>query len=244
MSQALTIINHSRPHQTFRVGYDMPALDIRAGEEFQASHYAAARARLMGKPPVQPKPQLMPMAAEVLPDDTEVLNMLAPCSWRFLVRLASIRTAVPSDDMFSRSRKPPLVAARTYAMSLIYQHTQLSMPAVAKIFGVDHTTVLHSLNKTGSTNKLVEVLPHMDAARRSKNREGIVVALVEPTPTPPPVTRSEIIERVVKEGYRTGKPKAEIAASAGVKATSVPVIAWRIGIRRKDFAPSAEAAAR
>lgn len=178
-TQALTTINHNRPHQNFRVGYDMPAMDIRAGKSFQASHYAAARARLMGKPPVQPEPPPMPMVAEVPVVETEVLNMLAPCSWRFLARLASIRTGIPVADIFARSRKPPIVAARAEAISLIYQHTQFSMPGLAHVFGIDHTTILHALTKTGSTDKLVEVLPNVDAARRSKNRGAIVIATME-----------------------------------------------------------------
>lgn len=234
----MSIQSHRRP-----IGYSMPVRQYASASDATAQSNAA-RARLRGVEPVV-TPEAPAMPEEPTPVGADHLNMLTMCSWRFLVRLAALRHGLSADEVMCRSRKPHIVAARAEALALIYRHTQYSLPGVARIFGLDHTTVLHALTKTGSTDKLVEVLPYMDTARRSKNRAGMVLAAVEPTPIPIPAGKpANAVQRVVRAGYRAGKPKDEIAAAAGIEPASVKVIASRMGLRRSDFAPaSMEAAA-
>lgn len=207
----------------------------------QAAHYAAVRARLFGRnvvvevPPAPTAPAarraIEPIRPE--PEDTAPLNMLKPCHWRFLVKLAAVRHEVSEADVRSDSRKRLFVAARTEAMALVYQHTQASMPAVGHLFGRDHTTVLHALRKAGSTGKLVEVLPHMSAATRLK----IQGKVERPEAITPKAKAANAVQRVVRAGYRARKHTEDIAAEAGISPASVKVIACRLGLRRADFPP-------
>jgi chromosomal replication initiator protein len=48
-----------------------------------------------------------------------------------------------------KSRQRPLVAARQIAMYVFRDITDLSYPAIARLFGGrDHTTVIHAVDKT------------------------------------------------------------------------------------------------
>ena len=48
-----------------------------------------------------------------------------------------------------KSRQRPLVAARQTAMYVFRELTDLSYPAIARLFGGrDHTTVIHAVDKT------------------------------------------------------------------------------------------------
>jgi chromosomal replication initiator protein len=48
-----------------------------------------------------------------------------------------------------KSRQRPLVAARQIAMYVFRDMTELSYPAIARLFGGrDHTTVIHAVDKT------------------------------------------------------------------------------------------------
>jgi hypothetical protein len=162
--------------------------------------------------------------------------MLAPCSWRFLLALAAVRGGVASREILGLRRVGPVARARFDAMSLVYRHTQQSMPGVGRLFDRDHTTVIHALQKTGSTKKLVELLPTSDAARRPKGSFPAIVAAVQPTPIPAPASKpANAVQRVVRAGYRGNKSKSEIAAEAGITQRSVLVIASRMGLRRADF---------
>jgi hypothetical protein len=212
--------------------------------ESLVQHYRDVRARLMTGKPV---PRLVVVAAAPAPEPVErpadavPLNMLAPCSWRFLVALAALRGDVPVRVILSPSRQQPVVKARYAAMSLVYRHTQYSMPGAGRLFGRDHTTVLHALKKTGSTGKLVELLPTSDSARRHKGQTQAVIAVVVPTPIPTPASKpANAVQRIVRAGYRQNKTKRAIAAEAGIKPGSVRVIASRLGIKRADYRPKSK----
>jgi len=48
-----------------------------------------------------------------------------------------------------RSRQRPIVGARQTAMYVVRELTDLSYPAIARLFGGrDHTTVIHAVEKT------------------------------------------------------------------------------------------------
>lgn len=238
MSYMALIAAQSRPHS--RV-YQSKARHFDSAADILASSREVS-ARLRGPAPVVPPHPEMP--EEPFADESELLNMLAPCSWRFLVKLAALRHAMSARDVVSRSRKLHIVAARTEALCLIYRHTQHSMPSVGRLFGLNHATVSHALNKTGTTAKLVELLPTADAATRPRAKTKAVIGVVEPTPIPVPAAKpANAVQRVVRAGYRAGKPRDEIAAAAGIKPKSVKVIAHRMGLRRSDFAPSSVEAA-
>ncbi|NLE78953.1 MAG: chromosomal replication initiator protein DnaA [Rhodococcus sp.] len=52
------------------------------------------------------------------------------------------------DALKSKSRQRPLVTARQIAMYVFRQHTDLSYPSIARLFGGrDHTTVIHAVEK-------------------------------------------------------------------------------------------------
>lgn len=146
-----------------------------------AARYAAGRARLWGSAANNNAPLLIPQflparVVEALPPPPDVdemhiahgapLNMLAPCSWRFLVAYVSLKTGVGAKDILSPSRSRDILPARYIAIGLVYQHTQFSLPQTGKAFGRDHSTVLHALHKTGTREKLVEMLPWSTSPRK------------------------------------------------------------------------------
>lgn len=152
-----------------------------------AARYAAGRARLWGNAANNnaplPIPQFLPArAVEALPsplaaDEMHIahgapLNMLAPCSWRFLVAYVSLKTGVGAKDILSPSRSRDILPARYIAIGLVYQHTQFSLPQTGKAFGRDHSTVLHALHKTGAREKLVEMIPWSANPRKNHKAAG------------------------------------------------------------------------
>lgn len=173
----------------------------------------AARERLMGAivapevaPVVVPYVAPAPIAAPIL-DEEELgelsapLNMLAPCSGKFLLALVALRHGIPSKEIVGDSRKRAHVAARTEAMCLIYQHTQWSLPQVGRFIRRDHTTVLHALQKFGVVRKKVDLTPHMAAALRP-GRNGRDMIILGNTPgflAPPTFTAQEIISQVCEK---------------------------------------------
>ena len=193
MTQAIATIENGKTwlpllavqRRSHAIGYHMPVRDHASAAEATAAALAARR-RLRAGPVALPSPKMAatarsrvtPAPEPIEPGDAP-LNMLGACSWRFLVALAAVRHGMSVDEVMRRCRQRHIIDARTDAIELIYRHTQYSMPGVGRIFELDHTSILNALIKTGSTDKLVEVLPHMDTARRSKNRGGIVLAIVE-----------------------------------------------------------------
>lgn len=177
----MSIQSHRRP-----IGYSMPVRQYASASDATAQSNAA-RARLrniVARPEVRASnaasaAHARPPEPVAITPDTAPLNMHGACSWRFLVRLASLRHGLSVEEVMRRCRQRHIIAARTEAIELVYRHTQYSMPGIGRLFELDHTSILNALIKTGSTDKLVEVLPHMDTAKRSKNRAGIVIAKLE-----------------------------------------------------------------
>lgn len=138
----------------------------------------AVRARLMaGKVLVAapPEPEAAPKEAKPRRERKvrygAPLDMLAPPSWRFLLKLACLRHRVLPKVILGPARTRGAVAARHYAICLIYQHTQCSLPQVGAHLGRDHTTVLYALEKHNANRKLVDQNPMLVAVWRPKAKQ-------------------------------------------------------------------------
>lgn len=172
----------------------------------------AARARLMGVVTApEPEPASLHMAAlppipQAVPDVEVIdpstpLNMLAPCSGKFLLAVVALRHGISPQEIIGGKRERRYVAARTEAMCLIYQHTQWSLPQVGRFLKRDHTTVLHALQKHGVVRKKVELEPHLAAALRPgrSGRDMIILGRTPGFPSVPAATAQEIIQQVCEK---------------------------------------------
>lgn len=151
-----------------------------------SAHYADVRRRLYGPAPVArvvsiPKvPKALPPAKVAQGPVTDAhaepfvpsppINMLTPCSWRFLVALAARAGGVSPEEILGPSRRRPVAAARQVAIALVFQHTQNSLPGVGRLMGRDHTTVLYSLRRLNRNGKLVTLTEAANASTRIKDR--------------------------------------------------------------------------
>jgi chromosomal replication initiator protein len=88
------------------------------------------------------------MAQQLL---TDLLNRAAPkprSDEQLLAEIAE-HLGFEVDALRGKSRQRPLVAARQTAMYVFRELTDLSYPAIARLFGGrDHTTVIHAVDKT------------------------------------------------------------------------------------------------
>ncbi len=118
------------------------------------AHYAGVRERLRSAAAVRPVAAIAPPAAPsplpVVPEPEGFVpvNLLAPPSWKVIVKLVSLRWAVREFDVVGPSRQEVVCAARGHAMALVMSHRQLSYPQVGQLFGGrDHSTVIHLVRK-------------------------------------------------------------------------------------------------
>jgi hypothetical protein len=211
-------------------------------------HYADVRRRLGVRPAAQAQLTVVPSVeqpGDYAGPDRAPLNMLAVPSWRFLVALASVEVDVCKVEVLSKSRETRIVVARHRAMALVYQHTQSSLADVGRIFGRDHTSVLHALKKHSARAKLVEVLPTSTAACRPKSPHLIVVSgvpLSERLPKPKkqrkpprsedPHTPRTKLQKAVSSAYKHGVPSEVVAEAYGTTTGSIKVIAHTLGLKR------------
>jgi hypothetical protein len=134
------------------VGYSMSVRQYASASEATAASLAA-RMRLRRGPIAIAAPTLsfrldIPMEPEpFLVDGTVPLDMLRPCSWRFLVELAAVRHGQASKDIIGPFRTRAVVKARHEAVYLVVLHTQFSVARIGRFFNRDHTTLLSSLKK-------------------------------------------------------------------------------------------------
>lgn len=67
-----------------------------------------------------------------------------------IIRIVAAKHGVSVTDIKSQTRTLHIVEARHEAMALVYQlRPDLSLPAIGRVFGRDHTTVLHAARKLG-----------------------------------------------------------------------------------------------
>ena len=93
------------------------------------------------------------LAAEVLRD---VLTDAQPkaITAELILEASSKQFAFPVDELTGHSRRRPLVTARQIGMYVCRELTDLSYPAIARVYGGrDHTTVIHAVDKIGSLMK-------------------------------------------------------------------------------------------
>jgi hypothetical protein len=65
-----------------------------------------------------------------------------------IVKLVALKHGVSSREILGHQRYLRIVAARHESMWLIHTHCPwLSIPEIGRVFGRDHTTVLHALSK-------------------------------------------------------------------------------------------------
>ncbi|KFC62758.1 Chromosomal replication initiator protein DnaA [Devosia sp. LC5] len=188
-NQTLTIITHSRPHQTFRVGYEMPAMDIKAGVSFQAAHYAAVRSRLLGaRPRSLRKPfrawSYAPAPLPVLPAEEIEPTSDTGANWRTIVTRVARRHGISSADILSHNRSRPIVRARQEAIYHVAIETGMTLPMMGRKFGRDHTTILHSFRthkkrlKSGEAPRRDMILTSVGEGGTLKQRCQDVVKLI------------------------------------------------------------------
>lgn len=170
MSQALAVITQNRPHQTFRVGYDMQVAPLVAGEREQLAHYAGVKSRLHRtiKPPAKPIAPLPP-PQEALPTivdrnsyafigprlrdfmcvGEDVVHPLpSPLAWRTIVSEVCLAHGVTYLELCSIRRAVRIVAARQEAAYRLHHETTMSLPQIGfKLGGKDHTTILHGIRR-------------------------------------------------------------------------------------------------
>jgi chromosomal replication initiator protein len=66
---------------------------------------------------------------------------------RSIIDAVASAYAVDLKDLLGSSRVKGLVTPRHVSMWLIRRHTQLSSPEIGRLFGKDHSTVLHACGK-------------------------------------------------------------------------------------------------
>ena len=215
--------------------YRMPAREFPSSAEATAAS-AAARARLRRARPPEPMATIVEPPELLTPDPTPAqpatlpggvpLNMLTMCHWRFLVALSAVRHGCTAEDILGRDKPKELAAARHEAVYLVTLHTSYSLARIGRMFGRDHTTLIHSLKK----------FPPIVRERASAYASA------------PPIKSREIEERVrtVQRGYASGLSVGAIAKQIGMSNSTVKHIAMRHGIRhpsRPFFGAETEAGA-
>lgn len=208
----------SRSHS---IVYRMPAREYSCSAEAAAAAQAA-RSRLRRiavrppAPPDVPAPPPMPPAPQQQVDIPfgAPLNMLTTCHWRFLVAVTALRHRVPIEEIMGRSRSRAFAAARHQALYLVAAHTPYSIARIGRMFGRDHTTVLHSLKKFSPII-----------------RERVSPYAAAPAIPKPLATEAENRLHIVREGYAAGLTTAVIAEQIGMSRSTVKLIAFRHHLR-------------
>ena len=71
---------------------------------------------------------------------------------RAIIQEVADEHRVPVNDIYSRSQKAYLVAARRCAIRRIHEETSLKLMAIGDLLGRDHSTIIHHLNGNGATD--------------------------------------------------------------------------------------------
>ena len=92
--------------------------------------------------------------AKTLLTDLLTKNAVKPRTDEQLLKEIADFVGFSVEDIKGKSRQRPLVTARQTAMYVVRELTELSYPAIARLFGGrDHTTVIHAVEKTNRVIK-------------------------------------------------------------------------------------------
>jgi hypothetical protein len=206
--------------------YAIPARELGSTSEILAASQEV-RQRLRGvvlglpKPKAAAKPEMhvvpwpetpiVELVHEALLESAP-LDMHAPCSWKFLVKVAALQHGQTSKDVLGRGRTPPVIKARHLAMHLVATHTVTNATRIGHKFGRDHATVLYALGKFPQVEREhVSPLVHVEPIKSAR--------------TPP--EKAAIIVR----GFAQGVPRKQIAEQIGMSLASVKGFAYRHGLK-------------
>lgn len=145
MTQALAIITQSRrPHQTFRVGYDMPARQFETGADVLAASRAVYARMHPQTPPVArsmpPAPAKKAPAKFGKPKDHPGVYK---AHWRTIVERVAASFRVTVEDLL-KSPERRHVAMKRAAIYQIVIETGMTFPQIASALGYrDHSSVIH-----------------------------------------------------------------------------------------------------
>lgn len=71
-----------------------------------------------------------------------------------IVNLVANAHDIPAETLRCQSRRADIVRARHAAMYAVRQHTDLSYPAIGRLFNRDHTTVMHAVDKIEGARRI------------------------------------------------------------------------------------------
>lgn len=118
--------------------------------------YVAIHSRLMGQ-----TPHLMKRPAMTVND------LPPPLTWQKIAHFVCSKHRIGIRDLLGGARHPNIVVARDEAIGLIFEHTDISLSGIGRLFRRNHSTVIWSLAKRG----LIEGTPTMQ--RRMAERAAI-----------------------------------------------------------------------
>lgn len=90
------------------------------------------------EPTAPPQPMVVPITL-VIPDNTQ--------TWRRIILETAIKHNIMPAEMLSAQRAYKLVIARHEVMYRMKTETTMSLPAIGRRLGKDHTTVLHGVRR-------------------------------------------------------------------------------------------------
>lgn len=233
------------------MNYPIPAKIYSSASEMLAEGKARRERLMSGRAAVEKRvAQLAPPPTEPQPTFVETLgapvNMIAPPSWRFLLAVVALRHGLLPSDLLGTCRSQNIVAARSEAMLLVYQHTQASTTQVGVWFCKDHTTVLHALRKFPGYCKLVEKTPEPQspprAAQPGRDTFGRFLLGRRKPKSEQEKPRAEktkkvatVLQRAVVRAYKHNVMPSVVAEEYGCNPKSVKVIAFHMGLKRSDY---------
>lgn len=110
--------------------------------------HAIIEATCWARRPVPPPPPPRPRVVIEPVDRIVIINMMAAASSELIIQLCAAKHGCTVADIHAKTRAKPAVTARHEAAYLIKTHRpDMSYPMVARIFGMDHTTIIHACRR-------------------------------------------------------------------------------------------------
>lgn len=93
-------------------------------------------------------------ADEVIQEAKERARNAYGSTPRILISMVAAWHGLGELDLFSASRRAPIVAAKHDAIAAVYLNCRIdgrrySLPELGRLFAIDHTTAMHALRKRG-----------------------------------------------------------------------------------------------